>query len=92
MGIQIKKIKTWGEKAPDGIATGSLRIYAGGGTPIGWAEPIREDKDRYKFRHNCLEGIVSVPSEILTLEEILMHVELSLKEFIKKVAIVKSVS
>lgn len=85
--ITIQPIRTWIEKSKDGaFPDGAMRIYAGGNIHLGWAVPVRDaEREEYTYQSRKLEEIINVPEGVQTLEEIIMHIELSLKEFCTKV-------
>ena len=80
--IEIKTLRTWTEKQ-DGYPDGTLRIYCGN-IHCGNAIPTRGKIEGWHFE-NLMEVVSVPPRTDLSLDEIMTHIELSLKEFCKKV-------
>lgn len=81
--IEIKQVKEWTEKDN----SNGIRIYCGN-VHLGTAYPDRRkqiEKGEELFRFVKMFEFIFVPAEFLSLEEIKTHIELSIKEFLKKI-------
>jgi hypothetical protein len=82
--FELTPVKTWTEK-DEGFKAGTLRIYIYN-IHLGWAEPVRGLMELYHFKSLWYYPLFeSVPTNKMPLADILMHVELCLKEFVNKV-------
>ena len=83
--IELKPIKLWTEKSIQ-FPEGTLRIYIGG-LHIGTAIPKKGDGELYSFNNKYIDIIHRSSGKYVTLDEIIMDIELSLKEFINQIIV-----
>lgn len=79
---QLREVKVWGGPSTDG----TVRIYCGS-LHVGYAIPLRGSDDEFYTFDNFFPLLIHIPSKKdKVLEDIIIAVELSFKELLKKIA------